>query len=239
MRSSLKWPSLVLLAAAGGCGEDIVPGDQTDRPVFSIKGAAVEAVDPSLRIAALWVDPFRFLDDWPSPPSLAAGTIEPTGAFKLDFFRPPPAAVMRRVPLPEDESVTAFSFALAEIVAFEDRDGDDGFQVNPLGAGSTIVAPDVYRGIAGNALDGYAIVYVERSRSSEDSRNVIPELDLILTLAPGYHAAYIGCASFMPTGTATPFPQDQGSIPVTLVPETSVFPEIRNCLHTHTLPPGP
>jgi hypothetical protein len=236
--ASTRTPTLWLAACAAcavSCGEELIPGELTDRPIFSVQGSILGLDDSPLHITALWVDPLGQYDDWPSPPSVALDTRDTSGNFELRFFRPPPRENIRRIPSPENPDETAFAFAFAEIVAFEDRDGDGTFKVSSLASGSTILHPDLYRGTADSTDSSYVVFYLERSRISD--ANVVPELDTILVQPPGYYLAQIGCGSAT-RGKATPFPHDQRSVVLSLVPATSMFPGTRICLRAHAPLPG-
>jgi hypothetical protein len=217
--------AVAALGATAGCGGALVPGDSADHPVFEVHGSLL-APSPDMRVGVVWVDPLGLLDDRPSPPSLSAATIEPDGRFDVRFFGPPPADVIRRIPSPDDPTRVAFAFAFAEIVAFEDRDGDGTFGVASLAAGAGILAPDVYRGIGAT----HAILFVEQRR--QDDGIVIAELDTVLAGQPGYHLTVFMCSG----GTAVGFPVDPRdyAVDVAIVPPQAALPEPETrCFRAH------
>jgi hypothetical protein len=235
---------LALFAGTMGCGEEIVPGERTEQPLLTVHGSLIGLDQSPVRVGALWAHPLRLADNWPSPRSVATSVVEPTGGFELRLLRPPPAEVILRVPSPHDETQTAFAFAIAEIVAFEDPDGDHTFNVSSLASGSTIMPPDAYRGLASTTLGGHLVVYIEQARSGADNRSVIPELDVVLTQRPGYYLVYVGCRADALTGIAVPVAQSEPAFPLMLIPATAALPEGRNCLRTQLpasvpTPPGP
>jgi hypothetical protein len=232
----LAW--LWVLAGAAGCGEALVPGEWTEDPLLTVRGRILEPDAPSLRVGALWVDPLQQADDWPSPPLVAAGTVKPSGEFTLAFFNPPPRSVIREIRPPDRPDEVAFAFALAEIVAFEDRDGDGTFRVSSLASGSMILDGDVYRGTPDDTQNGQGVFYIERSRSRSDDTNVIFELDRVLLAPRGYHLAKILCAGAPRAEVSPPYPKDQlPALTIALLPPSTTFPHTRLCLRTH--PPAP
>ena len=228
-----SWLGMVVLigGAAVGCGEEIVPGVVVDQPLFTVSGHLVgDSQGAPVRAGVLWVDPFGERDDVPSPPNVSVSTTAPDGTFSLRFFRPPPDEVIRRIASSNDRTRTAFAFAFAEMVAFQDVDGNDTFRVRPRLLDSAIVDPDRYRGSGGERV----LMYVEQQRL--DSENVIPELDAVLTAPPGYYLVGIACRTGL-TGQAGPSPDVL--VPLPLDEQTSAFPETRTCLRAHATPAAP
>jgi hypothetical protein len=216
-----------VLAAA--C-EAIVPGERTEDPVLSVRGMLVGLDDRPVRVGVLWVDPAGEADDWPSPRDLTVSETDAAGTFHIDFLRPPSERAIRRV-LSPTSGTTAFAFAVAEFVAYEDAAGD-GFQVTSRTAGSTIVGPDVYRGFGGD----YLVVYVDQPRV--ETSNVIAELHDVLRLRRGYYLVKAYCTMMM-RGMLAVVPDSEPAIAITLIPPTDVFPANRVCLNTHPPPSNP
>ncbi len=215
--------------AVAGCGNALVPGDVVRAPIFSVAGVTSPAPAPgeALRVAALWVDPLGSLDDRPWPLGVA---VDAAGSFQLDLAAAPPAELIRNLPSSMDPNTTVASFAFAELVAFDDRDGDGTFSVGPIADGSLIESPDVYRGTSA----AHALFYV----AQPDTAASIPELDAVIALPPGYHLAEVTCD---PTAMRGRFEEAmagaQDRIP--LVPDAKSLPESRGCLRSHVPTPAP
>jgi hypothetical protein len=231
MRRDHVAPALAATALSlAGCGPPLVPGDLSQAPLASVHGTIVGSdaaalVPPRLRLTALWIDPLGERDDVPSPPDRARDTV--VGAsFVIDLLRPPPPGAVRRLASSTDPTRTAFAFAFAEIIAFEDGDGDGTFRVGPIADGSPIVAPDLYRGVSGGDVSGSVLIYVEEPRT--DPSNPIPELDAILVLPRGYHHAAVRC--IRPSEPEVSRADETHPVEVEVGPAAAVLPEMRVCL---------
>lgn len=221
-------PALLAAALAGGCGE-IVPGERTEDPIFTVRGTLVGIDSTQIRVGVLWVDPAGERDDWPSPRDVTVSETDAAGAFQIDFLRPPPARAISRVVSPTSGRI-AFAFALAEFVVYEDVRSDGTFQVTSRADGAMIEAPDVYRGFGGD----YLVVYIDQPRV--ETSNVIAELHDVLRLPRGYYLVRAYCTMMM-RGMLAVVPDSEPAIAITLIPPTDVFLETRVCLNTH--PPLP
>lgn len=227
-------PALAITALSlVACGAPLVPGDLSQAPLASVEGTilggdAAGLAPPRLHVTALWLDPLGERDDVPSPPERARDTIA-GGRFVLDLLRPPPPGAVRRVASSTDPARTAFAFAFAEIIAFEDGDGDGTFRVGPIADGSPIVAPDRYRGVSGSDVSGSVLIYVEQPRT--DPSNPIPELDAILVLPRGYHHAAVRC--IRPSEPELSPADATHPIEIEIGPAAVVLPEARVCLRAH------
>jgi hypothetical protein len=231
MRRAPLAPALSAAALSlAACGPPLVPGDLSQAPLASLQGTIVGGdaaglAPPRLRVTALWIDPLGERDDLPSPPDRARDTVV-DARFALDLLRPPPPGAVRRVASSTDPSRTAFAFAFAEIVAFEDGDGDGSFRVGPIADGSPIVAPDLYRGVSGGDVSGSVLIYVEEPRT--DPSNPIPELDAILVLPRGYHHAAVRC--IRPSEPEVSPADETHPVEIEIGPAAAVLPETRVCL---------
>jgi hypothetical protein len=187
----------------------------------------------TLRLTALWIDPLGQRDDRPWPVVGVLGRTTPPDTFQLDFSAPPPAEMIRHVPSAADSSVTVAAFAFAELVAFDDLDGDGTFHVGPVAAGSRMLGPDVYRG---DALI-HALFYVEHAEQP-NAPTVIPELDEILGSTVGYHLAVASCD---PTTTNGWFGEAPAGdlVGIKLEASRQTLPENRGCLQSHVPPLAP
>lgn len=215
--------------AALGCGRALIPGQRVDEPIFTFDGDVEgEAPGADLRLGLLWVDPFGLRDDLASPPSVSAGALSADRrTFELQLFTPPPPEVVRAVPDPADPSRPAFSFALAELVVFDDADGDGVFHVGGRAEGSKIEAPDTYRG----ASPLQALFYVATVRS--DASPALKELDRIVRAGPGYRVGTVGCdgaQGYFNTSV------QEDIVRLRLVEAQETLPQLRPCLRSYPAP---
>jgi len=178
-------------ALAPACGDPVVTRTAYEAPLLTINGMLQPAMVPDLyapRMGVVWVDPAGLRDDLPSPPEITGSSIDDADqTFVLSLYAPPPPEAIRRFPgpPPHQDEVEA-SFALGEIVLYEDLDGDGTFRVTARDAGSQIVAPDLFR--AGAEI---SVVYVERPLA--DARTY-QDLGRVLEGSPGYRIAVYSCA---------------------------------------------
>jgi hypothetical protein len=231
--SSVRTPAGALLSIVSffsglaGCGNPLVPGDLALDPLFTvtgtITGSAPTARSGKLRAALLWVDPYGRRDDRPSTLDESVGLVSPDErTYQIRIFAPPPRTVISDVPAPDDPSKTAFAFAFAEIVAFEDGDDDGVLRMGPRAEGSQIVAPDRFVG----AAEDHALFYVSKSRA--DTTAATKELDFIVRRPVGYVLANAVCMSGTFQGA---LPSD--GITLTLVPPQDTLPQRRLCLRSY------
>jgi hypothetical protein len=142
-------------------------------------------------------------------------------AYTLDLRGPPPAEALRR--LAGSNNGPSFSFAFAEIILYEDRDGDDRFDVGALADGAPIVAPDLYRGMPAHEV----LIYIGEPLppGAEPFRELGD-----LTTQTGYHLAWADCASQVFSEAM----DDNAAL--TLGPPTTSFPDFRPCLRSLPTP---
>jgi hypothetical protein len=220
------------LLAAAGCGEPLLTADAYDSPLISLHGnfnpARSDLLSP--RVGVVWVDPAELDDDVPAPPQAIGFQLSDT-SFDLRVYAPPPAGAIRALRDPEDGDVIT-SFAFGELVVFEDRNEDGTFSVTPLGEGSTIVPPDLYRG----AQSLFVLTYVQHPLQAPD--DVLPELHGLLAVSPGYHLGVINCATpDAPRSGTIDNPEAQQLEMTILAQGTPDLPFVRSCLRTHPVPP--
>lgn len=213
--------AVLALWAVVGCGQPIVSGAVLDRPQFSVRGKLVPAEEwARLSLGLLWIDPSQQgRGNEVSASDLVKSEILPDGSYRFDLRGPPPPTMVRSLRDPATDQ--PFAFAWAEIVLYEDRNGDGSFAVGPLADRSPMVAPDVYRGMSPSV----ALVYVAQPLS--DMSTPIPELGDI-TRRPGYQLASIICGDAASVRSAT----DPTKISLVVVPPTASFPDLRPCFRS-------
>jgi hypothetical protein len=212
---------------AASCGKPLLSGASYDSPVFTVTGAltpfpVADLVAP--RVGLVWVDPAGLRDDVASPAQDVRFQLGADGTYTLGVYAPPPAAAIRHFPEP-GTSVLAASFGFAEIVLYEDLDGDGTFHLTSLDAGSEMVAPDLYRGASSYAV----VAYVQQPL--EPDAGVFPELTALISASPGYHLGAVSC-----TDPEQPSAGPIDPRPIQLVVGASPSPDLpylRTCLRTH------
>jgi hypothetical protein len=216
----------VVVPLVVGCGQPVLSGAAYDAPLVSFAGVLESFPDPAVRaphVDIVWVDPLSERPDVPAPPDTRSSMIMPNGTFTLDFFAPPPVAVMRTLPVPmaTDQSAT---FAFGEIIVIDDVNGDGTFSIGP---GNTIVVPDRYASAAGADV----VIYVAHPMPPTQ---YIPDIGMALSGRVGYHVVSLDCSE-----PAVPQGQEvvPGTAPIVLVPsqEGSALTYSRQCLRSHVV----
>ena len=212
---------------ASGCGNPLVSDSAYDSPLFALHGhlSAVPADAAALRIAVVWVDPEQLRDDVPAPGDTIRTELSGE-RFEFSLYTPPPRAAIRRLVDPTTGDPIA-AFAFGELVAFQDADANDRFEIGPIESGSEIVPPDVYRGAQGSFVVGFV------EDPLHDPEDQLPELQGLLTARPGYHLIAVNCDT-----PAAPFTRaadaEAVDIGMTIFDTGSAqLPFLRPCLRSH------
>jgi hypothetical protein len=114
------------------------------------------------------------------------------------------------------------TLAWAELVLFEDGNGDSSFEVGSLAQGSPIKAPDAYRGMSENDL----LIYIADPLPPDAA--IVQGLSQDITSKRGYHLARANCTPAPPR-----FAEATKASELVVIPATSRFPDLRACLHSH------
>jgi hypothetical protein len=215
---------------AASCGKPLLSAAAYDSPIFSVTGAlapfpVADLVAP--RVGLVWVDPAGLRDDVPSPPQDLRFQLAADGTYALGVYAAPPAAAIRRFPEPGTDVLGA-SFGFAEIVLYEDVDGDGTFHVTPRQAGSEMVGPDLYRGASAYGV----VAYVQQPLVPDGG--VFPELTALISASPGYHLGAVSCTD-PEQPSAGPIDPRPIQLVVGAMPSPDL-PYLRTCLRTHALP---
>jgi hypothetical protein len=222
-----------LLVISAGCGDPLLSAAAYGTPLFELAGDInpLPADLSSPRVDVVWVDPSGVRDDVPAPPETVSLALNDS-SFVFSMYAKPPDAAIHQLVDPHNGRAVA-SFAFGEIILFEDLDADRTLRVTPIGDGSTIVSPDVYRG----AQDRYVVAYIE----SPPAGDVPDELRGLLSTDPGYHLGVVNCSSPEAPRTSIDHEIDDPIEITVLATPTSELPFARTCLRTHpvvTTPPG-
>jgi hypothetical protein len=226
----MAWLGVIAAAAATGCGKAVYSGSTFDKPLFEFGGLIVptSALSEEQRRAArpglIWIDPAQNKPDIPSPPhSLVAAVIRADGGmsdrYSLKLHRPPPPESFFEV---EASGQTA-TLAVAEIVLYEDGDGDGTFSVK--GPRAEIAAPDRFL-----AASTSIILYGERP-----FQNAPMDFPLGPATKAGYDLVQLACAGRLPP-TAPPrtkAPDNPYLITLVVQPQDTL-PEVRTCMRSHS-----
>jgi hypothetical protein len=234
-------PRLVTLGAplvgalAISCGEPVVSQPAYETPLMTVQGLIVpypitDFVSP--RVGVVWVDPLGIEPDVPAVgPQVLASSDSPnftsSPSFHLRFFAPPPAPMIRTLVDPNSKRAVA-SFALGELVLYDDRDGDGRFVID---ASDAIVGPDQYLGAGQEDV----VFYVSQSLGGNDGPTA---LKAVLAGQSGYQLAWADCSA--PAGPSFDPLNDPNPIEVVVAQvaaATSQLPFMRNCLRSHVDPP--
>jgi hypothetical protein len=183
------------------------------------------AFDAPMSLGLLWVDPAQEgKGNWTSGSDLVDGEIASDASFTMKLRGLPPADAIRSLAAPGGGAPLAFAFA--EIILYEDRDGDGRFEVGPLASGSPMIPPDVYRGMPNSAV----LFYVAEPISSAD----VPLRELAdVVSTPGYHLGSADCINDAYARLIDP------RIVITMVVPSSSFPDLRVCLRSQPTAQSP
>jgi hypothetical protein len=222
-----------------GCGKAVLPPETFDSPLFHFEGVLVPVGALSndeaahAKLGVLWTDPLQRKPDVTMPGHYLRSSFEretpwPPSRYTVDFFRPPPPEATVEIATPEADRESAL-LAMGELVLFYDGNDDGTFVVE--GPRATIVAPDRY--LAGS-LTILRYVYRGFAGAASTSARLFP---LGLTDKIGYDLISLYCEGRLPER-----PPNVAFAPVTVVTRvelilqrsSDVFPEVRNCLRTHS-----
>ncbi|HMI88731.1 MAG TPA: hypothetical protein VK550_31850 [Polyangiaceae bacterium] len=202
-----------------------------DKLEFSFQGAITqpprEISASPLRLGLLWVDPAQEgKGNYVSGSELVRATIEPDGTFTLGLVGPPPSGAIRALKT-SAQGGPVLTFAWGEIILYEDRNADGTFVVGPLTEGSPMVAPDVYRGMPTDRM----LLYVAETLAPH--QQVFPELEFRAT--KGYHLGVALCRMNDQSPAVAPVIREvtPPSATITVVAESSAFPNLRSCIQSH------
>jgi hypothetical protein len=212
----------------------VVPGTAYDKamPQFGGRiypvGGLANAANPT--VGLLWTDPFQKKPDLPMPANWlqqkltrvapADGTTPDT--YSLGLFRPPPPEALVDVPSsdPKTGAPVVVRLAIAELVLYDDLDGDGRFQVT--GPRADIVGADSFLGSS-----NYVLTYVESPRDHTSLGNT----PLTASGRVGYQLVNYVCEGRISQQTAPV--EDLTAVDLIVQPATSL-PEVRNCRRTHS-----
>lgn len=217
------------LLAMSGCGGPLLAGTTLDQPAFMVSGSIqpmsnAVVFDAPMSLGLLWIDPAQEgAGNWTSGADLVDGEIASDASFIMKLRGLPPTAAIRALAAPSGGTPLAFAFA--EIILYEDRDGDGRFAVGPLASGSPMIAPDLYRGMPNSAV----LFYVAQPASSAD----VPLRELAEVVSKsGYSLANADCLD-------DNYVLGDARTVITMVVPSSSFPDLRVCLRSQPTAQSP
>jgi hypothetical protein len=223
-----RWAvAAAVLAASLSCGDPLLSDKDFQTPLLAIEGYLQPfPVDglKSPRVTVVWFDFNGQYPDVPADPKALSFDIDAAGAFHLGLLAPPPGKVMPSTGA--SGSGGRVQFMLAELVLFDDVDGDGSMAISPVN--NQIVGPDVYRG----ATSSYIIAYIE-STSGDVAHMVLPFQSVP---GPGYRLGTIDCSQLGPISIAL-VDSSQAVAVMQVVPASAELPYLRTCLQSHPLGP--